>query len=281
MNSRELSQQLLLQRARVLLAEARRRGLVPPPTPAEFAASLAFYPDPWQQRVLEVERNTLLNCSRQAGKSTTTSLLATYRAVTRPGQLILLVSPSQRQSSELFRKVRDWFDRRPELAEFVEDNILSCELKNGSRIVSLPGSEATIRGFSAANLVIVDEASRVEDGLFVAVSPMLAVSHGQLIMMSTPFGKRGSFWKEWSEGGDAWERIEVPATMIPRIPADYLAAEKRRLGVWFDQEYMCKFLDDVNSLFGWEMIAGAFDEDIAPLFGRVETEEDEVQRLWA
>jgi hypothetical protein len=56
---------------------------------------------------------------------------------------------------------------------------------------ALPGTEKTIRGFSGAALLIVDEAARVDDALYYAVKPMLAVSGGSLLMLSTPYGRRG------------------------------------------------------------------------------------------
>ena len=37
---------------------------------------------------------------------------------------------------------------------------------------------------------------------------MLAVSGGRLILMGTPFGRRGHFYSAWREGGD-WNRVEV------------------------------------------------------------------------
>ena len=84
-------------------------------------------------------------------------------------------------------------------------------LENGSRIVSLPGTETTVRAYSAVRLLLVDEAARVPDETIAAVRPMLAVSGGQLIaMLSTPFGRRGWFHLMWTEGGPTWQRHEVP-----------------------------------------------------------------------
>lgn len=68
------------------------------------------------------------------------------------------------------------------------------------RIVSLPSSEATVRGFSGAALIVEDEASRVPYDLYCAMWPMLAISGGRLVLMSTPFGKRGHFFEEWTQG---------------------------------------------------------------------------------
>lgn len=271
------------QRATALIAEARRRGIVPPPEPVAFSQRLGFAPDVWQSAVLRMDNSRmLLNCSRQAGKSTATALLAVYRALYKPG-LTLLISPSLRQSGELFRKVKDWFSLLPGYLQpkFVEDNQLSCQLGNGARIISLPSSESTIRGYSAVDLIIEDEASRVDDVLYYSIRPMLAVSGGGLILMSTPFGKRGHFYEEWTHGSEAWQRIEVPATQIPRITPEFLAEERKSLGeLWFSQEYMCKFVDPVDSIFSSDDLERAFGgHDIGRLFEPVETEDVEPLKL--
>ncbi len=231
--------------------------------PVKFAIQLGFNPDPWQVNVLSsVSKRLMLNCSRQSGKSTTASILALHRAIYFPDNLILLISPSLRQSSELFRKVGVQLDRLKMKPKLLENNKLSCIFDNKSRIVSLPSSEGTIRGYSGANLIIEDEASRVEDGLYMAIRPMLAVSNGRLILMSTPFGKRGHFYQEWSEG-EEWEKIQIKADDCPRISKEFLESERRSLGEWwFKQEYMCEFMDSVDSAFRTEEIKRMFEEEI-------------------
>src|SRR5207237_3659232 len=116
------------------------------------------------------------------------------------------------------------------------------QLANYSRIVCLPCREETIRGYSKVSLLIIDEAARVPDDLYRAVRPMLAVSGGRLICLSTPYGKRGFFHDCWTNGGADWARIEVAAEQIVRIPPEFLAEERRALGEsWFRQEYCCSF----------------------------------------
>jgi len=208
----------------------------------------------------------MLNCSRQSGKSTTASILALHRAIFYPDNLILLVSPSLRQSSELFRKVGEQIKKLHYKPKLLEDNKLSCTLNNKSRIVSLPSSEGTIRGYSGASLIIEDEASRVDDELYRAIRPMLAVSNGRLILMSTPFGKRGHFHKEWSEG-EGWEKIRIKADECPRISPEFLEEEKRSLGEWwFKQEYMCEFVETIDQVFSYQYIEKSLSDDVRPLF---------------
>jgi hypothetical protein len=139
-------------------------------------------------------------------------------------------------------------------------------LANGSRIVSLPGDEKNIRGYSGVSLLIVDEAARVDDALYFAIRPMLAVSKGRMVCLSTPFGKRGWFFESWT-GPDSWDRYRIIANECPRITPDFLAEERRALGPrWFAQEYLCSFEDTVDSVFASEDILSALSEDVAPLF---------------
>jgi hypothetical protein len=204
--------------------------------------NLGLEPDPWQVEVLEAGHpRLLLNCCRQAGKSTTVALLGLVEAVFVPFTKVLLVSRSHRQSTELFRSVTDFYRRlgSPMLERLTTEEL---QLSNHSRIVCLPCKEETIRGYSRVSLLVLDEAARMPDDLYRAVRPMLAVSEGRLICLSTPYGQRGFFHDAWARGGDDSPRIEVPAQRIARISPQFLAQERRALGEsWFRQEYCCSF----------------------------------------
>ena len=135
------------------------------PDAAEFARErLGFEPDEKQAEVLRSEaKRGILNCTRQWGKSTVAAAKAVHRAYTRPGSLVLVASPAERQSGEFLRKAAEMLARLGIAAAGDGDNAISLLLPNGSRIVGLPGTEATVRGFSAVSLLLIDEASRVED----------------------------------------------------------------------------------------------------------------------
>src|SRR5919206_306103 len=197
-----------------------------------FAQSLGLEPDGWQERLLRSSsERVLLNCCRQSGKSTMSGLIALHRALYHPGSLILCLAPALRQSQELFGKVLGFYRDLDRPVAPQAERKLSLELENGSRIVTLPGSEKTIRGFSGTSLLVLDEAARVEDQLYFAVRPMLAVSGGALMMLSTPYGKRGMFFEEWT-GAGGWERYEVPADKCPRITEEFLEEERASLPPW-------------------------------------------------
>lgn len=248
-----------------------RQEASPPParSAVELAADLGLALDPWQREVLTTEqRNILLLCARQTGKSTVSGILALHTAVYRPGSLVLVVSPSERQSKRLLRTVRRHYGALRSIAPAVTEGILTLELRNGSEIHALPGGkEGTIRGFADVDLLIVDEAARVDDAIYSAVRPMLAVSQGTLVALSTPFGKRGFFHREWTEGGPAWHRAEVTAYDCPRIPRAWLEAERLRIGDWhFRQEFLCEWLDSTDAYFRSIDIEAAFSPAVTPLF---------------
>jgi len=236
--------------------------------PVTFAIErLEFTPDEWQAGLLRTTSpQVILNCSRQSGKSTTTAVLALHTAYYNPGALILLGSPSQRQSSELFAKVTEFRKQLDRSMKLAEDNKTSFELSNGSRVVCLPGSADTVRGFSAPHLIIEDEAAFVGDDFNRAVRPMLAVSQGRLVLMSTPNGRRGHFYEAWESESD-WERVKVRATDCPRITPEFLDTERRNLGEWwFRQEYQCEFVDSAAQLFRSADIERAISDEVKPLF---------------
>ena len=233
-----------------------------------FARALGLEPDGWQEELLcSTSDRVLLNCSRQSGKSTISGVIALHRALYHPGSLVLCLAPALRQSQELFGKVLGFYRDLGRPVSPRGEGKLSLELENGSRIVTLPGSEKTIRGFSGTSLLVLDEAARVEDELYFAVRPMLAVSGGALMMLSTPYGKRGVFYEEWT-GGHGWERYEVPASQCPRISEGFLEEERRVLPSWvYRQEYECSFEETEDQVFTTEMVERALTSEVTPLFG--------------
>ena len=228
---------------------------------------LGFEADPTQTRVLGTRsKRVLLNCTRQWGKSTVTAATAVYEAVKNAGSLTIAVSPTARQSGEFVRKAAEFARRLQMRVKGDGNNEISLAFPNGSRIVGLPGTEATVRGFSAVALLLVDEASRVSDDLYMAVRPMLAVSGGTLWLMSTPHGKRGFFCEAWANGGPTWERVSVKAEDCGRFSADHLEEERRTMGErTYRQEYCCEFADTTSAVFSRDLIEAAFSSDFGPL----------------
>lgn len=136
----------------------------------------------------------------------------------------------------------------------LEDQKHFVTFENHSRIVSLPCDEERIRGFSGPTLVIIDEASRVPDDIYHAILPMVAVSHGMIILLSTPRGKRGFFYDECMDAGSDLQ-LTVTVDDCPRVDRTWLQTIERRMPPrWFRQEFYCEFLEVDDALLTWERI---------------------------
>ena len=236
--------------------------------PVAFARDrLGFCPDPIQAEILRSPASRIiLNCTRQWGKSTIVAGLAAHRlCASSAGSLAVIVSPSARQSAEMLRKVAAFLRLAGVQARTDGVNRFSLLLNSGSRAVALPSRESTIRGFSAPSLIVIDEAALVPDEVYRAVRPMLASSHnGRLVLLSTPRGRRGFFYDEWTSQRD-WRRFQVSATECPRISRQFLDQERLSLGDWaFRQEYLCEFMDNRAALFTQDLLSRALSGDFEP-----------------
>jgi len=87
-----------------------------------------------------------------------------------------------------------------------------------------------------------------------------------MIMLSTPFGKRGIFYEAFRGGQEEWDRYEVAAVDCPRISEEFLEEERRALPSWvYRQEYECSFEETDDQVFTTSMIDAAVSADVAPL----------------
>jgi hypothetical protein len=236
--------------------------------PVRLASRLGYVLDRWQVAILRNPAPQQLLCtSRQAGKTLTCALAALHQSLYVPNSVTLVTAPAQRQAAELLRKVRSLLSELAEHAEeVVQESVLSLEFGNESRILALPGAEGTIRGFTA-DLVLVDEAARIDDDLLAAVRPMLAISRGRLVLLSSPFGRRGAFFEAWENGGGAWERTRITAYEVPRIDPAWLEEQRRQmLPLQFQSEFLAEFVDVETGVFDYDLVTRAISADVAPLF---------------
>ena len=221
--------------------------------------------DDAQALLLEMgQTRGILNCARQWGKSTLMAIKATHRAYFVPGSQVLVLGPTERQSGELVAKAEGFLRGLGVRTRGDRTNAISLVLPNRSRIVALPNVEKNIRGFTAS-MLLVDEAAAVPDELYDAARPMLAMSDGELWLMSTPRGKRGFFYEEWVNGAEPWLRVMGKATESARYRPEFLAVERRRSEAMFRQEYLCEFVQHEGAMFDEAQVRQCLHDD-APMF---------------
>lgn len=219
----------------------------------------------WQKKVIYNSHplykrgaRVTVNCSRQAGKSQTALYLALHTLLHCPNALIIIVAQSMRLPFELVKRAKDMLPYEI-LKQLQVDRKSEIAYKN-SRIVALPSSADTIRGFSNVTLIIEDESAFVGDDVYNALTPMLAASNGNYLLMSTPKGKRGHFYEQVLN--PRWVHIEATADKCPHISHEFLETEKKTKGpLYYRQEYKCEFLDLENNVFQSDDIQAVLKED--------------------
>lgn len=217
--------------------------------PPEIMRTAGMDPDPWQANLLDRQpHRAMVVCSRQAGKSTVCAATALHRAVSAPRRTIVVIAPTQRQSTLLVSKIRDLAGALR--IDLTRSAATSLEFANGSVVYGLPGAPATVRGYSP-HLLILDEAAYMHDELYEASLPMLTATQGDLVAISTPNGQQGWFWREWNgDGAPGWSRVEVPYSEIDRISRDFIAEQQASMSAArFAAEYECAFNTTTSSLF--------------------------------
>jgi hypothetical protein len=255
---------------------------------------LHFAPDQKEAEFLDSDAlDLLLVWSRQCGKSEAGAALIAHHATFNDGSLILITSATLRQSIIVQSRVQahlriatgqpaEW-QRGPEYeyeeediegnVQIVRSSVMSLALSNGSEVVSIPPSPDSARGYSP-HMILIDESARTRPSLWHAISPMRAARRVRLIAMTTAAAMSGWFYDLWKGDPDV-QKSEYLAKDCPRITAEFLAKERRRLPAHvYAAEYENIWYPVAGRLFTPEMIESMFVDDVAPLFPpRLTTEE--------
>ena len=233
--------------------------------------------DKWQVEFMECKGDKILCCGRRSGKSEICAAEAGTWALNNSKKTILMIAPTERQSYWLFDKTLNYLLMVYPKAVIMKGKDRPTKerllLTNGTQVLCLPtGQSGTgIRGLTIDRLY-VDEASRVPEDVWTAITPMLLTTGGDSIYLSTPHGKQGEFWRCWSNENTAYEsftRFSVTSeTVVQDRPISptwtqrqrdrallQLENEKKRMSKKrYAQEYLGEFVDDFFRWFSDELI---------------------------
>lgn len=236
-------------------------------------------PTDYQVRVMRSHsRRILIIAARQIGKTEADIGWAIWTMLCRYPALVLVLFPSLRQSKKFVRRFRKrfmagGFESRARI--LLPANSSEVRLDNGSAMLAMPHSEATILGEADVHLLVIDEAARVSDELYHAVLPMTDVNDGRILASSTALYKQGWFWRayqdakfgarELDEGEQEMERAErweVHTATVWDCPwtdrVKMLARQRQMPARVFEQNYLCGFADVEGGVFREQDIEAMF-----------------------
>lgn len=216
--------------------------------------------DEWQQEVLDYEGNIAIRAGRQVGKSTIISIKASKVALLNHNFSVMIISATERQAYLLFSKVLNylWDNYRYAIKEGKDrPTKTEIKLKNGSFIRCLPtGLDGLgIRGYTI-NLLIADEAAFIPIEVWPAVTPMLSTTGGNIILISTPYGRTGYFYDCFND--DTFRTWHVSSEEVAKSRQDpqrtnmlkfYENEKERMTELQYAQEYLGEFVDELRQLF--------------------------------
>src|SRR5664280_1813041 len=214
--------------------------------------TLDMTPTPWQETFLRSPQGAsiLALTARQVGKTTTAAWGIAHSMLFTTGSLSVIACPAQRQSAEAVRRVRETVVKAG--AELEINNVYGLELKNGSRVLALPGSDDSIRGLTVDGWIVADEAARLPEDLIAALRPMRARTQARFAMLSTAWSRTDPFWTAWASDEQSWIRLKATADELDIFTAEFLEQERHALGEdGFKREYLGVPLGGQASPFGW------------------------------
>ena len=225
-----------------------------------------FNPDEVQRQIIEeTSTRIMVLAPRQTGKSTAAAVRVLHTAVHNENATVLLASASGRQSGQILQKARQM---ARQMGLDLAGPPPKCEgftLANGSTVVALPDCEATIRGFSAPSLIVIDEAAFASDALFKALEPMLTVSNGTFMLLSTPNGQTGYFYEQWHLPESPWSKIFGTLDDCPRVNQDAIEGMRKSMPkADFEQEFECKFVASSGQFISVETFRKCLRDDFEP-----------------
>lgn len=233
--------------------------------------------DDWQQKVLDTKGHIVLRSGRQVGKSTIIAKKAANFALGAGRKTVMVIAATDRQSKLLLQKILFEVQQKNERAiSKGKDKPTQhrIALRNGSEILSLPAGQTGygIRGYTL-DLLIADEAAFIPEEVWLAVTPMLAMTGGDMWLLSTPHGKGGFFYdcffdKNFTSFHVSTEevlgfpnRMEVQKEALGK----WLKAERKRMSkLEYAQEYLGEFADKLQQLFSDDLIRRTCTEKRRP-----------------
>ncbi|HWA25699.1 MAG TPA: hypothetical protein VG734_08570 [Lacunisphaera sp.] len=185
--------------------------------------------------------------------------------------LVAVLAPTKKQAGIVHGYLRGIFDAPLLRGEVIAETADGFDLKNGLSVVVLAGDWRTIRGFTLV-CVVIDEAAffglseeskvKSDTELIRAVRPGLATTKGRLIVISSPYARRGwcftTHQKNFGNNAGTVLVWNAPSrVMNPTLPQSVVDAALAEDLAAAMSEYLGEFRDDIGAYVSRELVEAA------------------------
>lgn len=194
---------------------------------------------------------------RQIGKSFVVNIILLYHALTYKKSNSILVSITYRNCSKMFEEICEGLNGFQGL-DNIDKMSMTIKFTNGSTITYMSAmSRENLRGYTVKNggILCIDEAAYLSEDIFGIVFPFVNVSNANILMVSTPRLKQGSYYDYYQAGFDDsiekvksfnWSTYDVSELLTPERVDMY---RKLLPQSQFVSEVLGEFVDDIAGVF--------------------------------
>lgn len=198
-----------------------------------------------------------VKAKRQVGKTTVCQFLALRQCINYPNQIVIIVEPTYKQCSRVFRELTGMIKKLPVLDNANKGELI-IEFYNGSQIVFYSGAtQDTVRGphVTQHGFLLIDEAVYTKESTIHDLLPTVDANHANTILISTPKFQSGVFYDFYKNGMEKqkgfysidWSTYDT--SMF--LSKEKLEMYRRSLPYpVFACEYLGEFITSYSELFG-------------------------------
>lgn len=236
-------------------------------------------------RTFADNRQVISMCSRQLGKTESSSAFIIWFTIFQNNQNVLIAANKFKAATEIMDRIRFMYEELPDWIRpgVVTWNVQKIQFDNGSKIESTTTTADAGRGKSIS-LLYVDEMAfvktRIAEEFWTAISPTLATG-GKCIITSTPNGDEDTFATIWyaanntldefgnersdGVGSNDFKAFKALWHQHPDRDEAWAAKERAKIGYEkFAREYDLQFLSADDTLIDSKVLANLTSQE--PIF---------------
>ena len=193
--------------------------------PVNFACNILGV-DPWdkQKQILSAiaaKRSVAVRSCNGAGKTFTAAITILWWLMSYDNAIVITTAPSERQVREiLWRELRNLY---VPVRDIIGGKLTRTRLEFSPKRYAYgfsTNTEDRFQGFHSGNiLVIVDEASGVDEFIFNAIRGVITARNSKLLLIGNPHGYAGTFYDAFHKNRKRFETIHVSAFDLPAFKA--------------------------------------------------------------